>query len=78
MLRAFDAPLIPWLPLRGAPALLAVFRGHLSLVGPRPIVWSGDRPIQLVSQLTVVKPGLTGRCRLRGAGASLADQPWRT
>lgn len=62
-----------WLPLRGAPALLAVLRGQLSLVGPRPVAcqpgWSAPP-----DWLTAAKPGLTGPWRLGGAEASLADQ----
>lgn len=61
-----------WLPLRGVPALLAVLSGHLSLVGPRPTIWHPDVPP--TPGLTAVKPGLTGPWRLRGTGASLADQ----
>jgi lipopolysaccharide/colanic/teichoic acid biosynthesis glycosyltransferase len=64
----------PWLPLRGAPALLAVLAGHLSLVGPRPSLWQPGTPVPAVLWLTAVKPGLTGPWRLSGPEASLADQ----
>jgi lipopolysaccharide/colanic/teichoic acid biosynthesis glycosyltransferase len=62
------------LPIRGAPALLAVLAGNLSLVGPRPIPWSAlqsERAFQLVTSLP---PGLTGPWRLSGPHASVEDQ----
>jgi lipopolysaccharide/colanic/teichoic acid biosynthesis glycosyltransferase len=59
--------------IRGAPALLAVMRGHLSLVGPRPLRCFGPDAAP-PRGLTAVKPGLTGRWRLSGARASLVDQ----
>ncbi len=62
------------LPLRGIPALLAVLVGHLSLVGPRPTIWTPNAPVPTALWLTAVKPGLTGPWRLSGPGASLADQ----
>jgi lipopolysaccharide/colanic/teichoic acid biosynthesis glycosyltransferase len=61
------------LALRGAPALVAVLRGRLSLVGPRPTRYGESaegRPLWL----TAVKPGLTGPWRLSGPGASREDQ----
>jgi lipopolysaccharide/colanic/teichoic acid biosynthesis glycosyltransferase len=62
------------LPLRGAPALLAVLAGRLSLVGPRPTIPSASESAPPALWLTAVKPGLTGAWRLSGPQASLADQ----
>jgi lipopolysaccharide/colanic/teichoic acid biosynthesis glycosyltransferase len=65
------------LPIRGAPALLAVLIGRLSLVGPRPIPWrSGDLPVESLS-VTSLPAGLTGPWRLTGPHASLEDQTLR-
>jgi lipopolysaccharide/colanic/teichoic acid biosynthesis glycosyltransferase len=50
-----------------------VLRGELSLVGPRPVLFGPGGPPDHIG-LTAVKPGLTGRWRLSGPGASLADQ----
>jgi lipopolysaccharide/colanic/teichoic acid biosynthesis glycosyltransferase len=62
------------LPIRGAPALLAVLTGRLSLVGPRPVRWHpGDRD-QSGWVATSLPPGLTGPWRLSGPGASPNDQ----
>jgi lipopolysaccharide/colanic/teichoic acid biosynthesis glycosyltransferase len=62
-----------WLPIRGAPALLAVLRGDLSLVGPRPRLWPAAQSHSPVP-LTAVAPGLTGPWRLAGPNISLAEQ----
>jgi lipopolysaccharide/colanic/teichoic acid biosynthesis glycosyltransferase len=59
--------------VRGAPALLAVLSGQLSLVGPRPVPWqSGGPPRGL--WVTAVSPGLTGPWRLSGPQASMENQ----
>lgn len=58
---------------RGAPALLAVLCGHLSLVGPRPSPWASVEPTRALS-LAAVKPGLTGPWRLSGPHASRESQ----
>jgi lipopolysaccharide/colanic/teichoic acid biosynthesis glycosyltransferase len=70
----FSAAVTNWLPLRGLPALLAVLRGQLSLVGPRPRIRTADEPAAAAPWLTSVKPGLTGPWRLSGPGASLEVQ----
>ena len=70
----FEHHVSTWLPLRGAPALLAVLRGQLSLVGPRPVTCEDGEPAPQALWLTAVKPGITGPWRLKGPGASLADQ----
>jgi hypothetical protein len=74
-LRLLDAS--AWLPVRGAPALLAVLSGRLSLVGPRPTLWSPGEPGPEALWLTAVRPGITGPWRLSGPDASLADQSTR-
>jgi lipopolysaccharide/colanic/teichoic acid biosynthesis glycosyltransferase len=73
-LRLFCAEVMPWLPLRGLPALISVVSGRLSLVGPRPFLWKGGETILPELWLTTMKPGLTGRWRLTGPEASLSDQ----
>jgi lipopolysaccharide/colanic/teichoic acid biosynthesis glycosyltransferase len=72
--RVFNADVVPWLPLRGVPALLSVVSGRLSLVGPRPLLWAEGVMAPRELSLTTMKPGLTGRWRLRGPDASLSDQ----
>jgi lipopolysaccharide/colanic/teichoic acid biosynthesis glycosyltransferase len=72
-----DRGVTTWLPLRGAPALLAVLRGQLSLVGPRPLAWSPERSSSAALWLIGAKPGLTGPWRVTGAEASLTDQAAR-
>jgi putative colanic acid biosynthesis UDP-glucose lipid carrier transferase len=63
-----------WLPVRGAPALIPVFLGRLSLIGPRPIPSDdGTADVQGL-WATAVKPGLIGPWRLSGPHASLEDQ----
>jgi lipopolysaccharide/colanic/teichoic acid biosynthesis glycosyltransferase len=61
------------LVIRGTPALFAVLRGHLSLVGPRPSPCAADEPTRALL-LTAVKPGLTGPWRLSGRYASRESQ----
>jgi lipopolysaccharide/colanic/teichoic acid biosynthesis glycosyltransferase len=63
-----------WLPVRGAPALVAVLLGRFSLIGPRPTTY--DEPVSVEPGLwaTAVKPGLLGPWRLSGPQASLDDQ----
>lgn len=63
--------------LRGAPALIAVLSGKLSLVGPRPVSVGARVPTTTDLGLAAVKPGLTGPWRLSGPEASLADQAVR-
>ena len=70
----FDRAVSASLLARGAPALLAVLRGQLGLVGPRPVVYRAERRAPPASGLTTVKPALTGPWRLSGAGASLEHQ----
>ena len=70
----FDRHVSTSLLIRGAPALLAVLRGQLGLVGPRPVVFQADQTVPSASGLTAVRPGLTGPWRLSGLGASLEDQ----
>ena len=68
--------------LRGVPALLAVLRGQLALVGPRPVaVEARPRYRDWADLLLTVKPGLTGPWRLGNSaesagGAVLADAWW--
>jgi lipopolysaccharide/colanic/teichoic acid biosynthesis glycosyltransferase len=67
----------PWVSeshmVRGAPALMAVLRGHMSLVGPRPSPLASFEPARALS-LAAVKPGLTGPWRLSGPYASRESQ----
>jgi lipopolysaccharide/colanic/teichoic acid biosynthesis glycosyltransferase len=58
--------------VRGAPALLAVLAGRMSLVGPRPV--AGDDRSVAEPSIAVVRPGITGPWRLRGTAATLDDQ----
>jgi lipopolysaccharide/colanic/teichoic acid biosynthesis glycosyltransferase len=51
--------------LRGALTLLAVIRGDLSLVGPRPVAWGPFSEPGTAVGLAAVKPGLTGSWRVR-------------
>ena len=76
-LRLLDPAVAPRLPVRGAPALLSVITGQLSLVGPRPVLCGPGEPTQQSLWLTAVKPGLTGAWRLGGPDASLQDQAVR-
>jgi lipopolysaccharide/colanic/teichoic acid biosynthesis glycosyltransferase len=64
-----DGSVTDSLLVRGSPALLAVLRGHMSLVGPRPAPYM---PVDLAHALTLaaIKPGLTGPWRLSGPHAS--------
>ncbi len=62
---------------RGIPALVAVMRGHMSLVGPRPIASIEAARVPGELGLTAVKPGLTGPWRLGGCHASRRDQTLR-
>jgi lipopolysaccharide/colanic/teichoic acid biosynthesis glycosyltransferase len=69
-----DRSVSGWLPVRGAPSLVPVLVGRLSLIGPRPIPSeeaSADLPGLWA---TAVKPGLMGPWRLSGPHASLEDQ----
>jgi lipopolysaccharide/colanic/teichoic acid biosynthesis glycosyltransferase len=59
--------------VRGAPALLSVLAGKLSLVGPRPRR-AAEISAPTARQLTGIKPGLTGPWRLVGAEATLEEQ----
>jgi lipopolysaccharide/colanic/teichoic acid biosynthesis glycosyltransferase len=61
------------LPLRGAPALVSVLTGQLSLVGPRPNAHRSVDDGQPL-WLTAIKPGLTGPWRLSGPHASHEEQ----
>jgi lipopolysaccharide/colanic/teichoic acid biosynthesis glycosyltransferase len=57
------------LMLRGLPALVAVLRGELALVGPRPVPLEEAAAYRRwTSLLLSVKPGLTGPWRLANAG----------
>jgi lipopolysaccharide/colanic/teichoic acid biosynthesis glycosyltransferase len=58
--------------VRGAPALIAVLVGRMSLVGPRPV--ASDKRAANAPSLALVRPGITGPWRLQGSGASLDDQ----
>jgi lipopolysaccharide/colanic/teichoic acid biosynthesis glycosyltransferase len=69
----FERQVTSWPPVRGLPALVAVLRGDLSLVGPRPAVWNA-RLTGAATSLTAVRPGLTGPWRLSGPAASLSEQ----
>src|SRR5579859_1289554 len=72
-----DQGIAGWPPLRGAPALLAVLLGRLSLVGPRPVVCASPNHGSQLAGLTAVRPGLTGPWRLSGPHASLHEQSLR-
>jgi lipopolysaccharide/colanic/teichoic acid biosynthesis glycosyltransferase len=51
--------------LRGLPALMAVMRGELALVGPRPVLVEEQAAYERwLGILTTVRPGLTGPWRL--------------
>jgi lipopolysaccharide/colanic/teichoic acid biosynthesis glycosyltransferase len=63
-----------WMAVRGAPALVSVLLGHLSLIGPRPTVCDDDDAESPGLWATAVKPGLIGPWRLSGPQASLEDQ----
>jgi lipopolysaccharide/colanic/teichoic acid biosynthesis glycosyltransferase len=73
----FDARLCSSLVLRGAPALVQVLIGQLSLVGPRPTPWSSTEAMPLELSLVGAKPGLTGPWRLSGPEAPIEDQAVR-
>jgi lipopolysaccharide/colanic/teichoic acid biosynthesis glycosyltransferase len=68
--------------VRGAPALLAVLRGDLALVGPRPVLVTEQAQYgRLSALLLAVKPGLTGPWRLTDSTTSpdesvLGDTWW--
>jgi lipopolysaccharide/colanic/teichoic acid biosynthesis glycosyltransferase len=62
------------LPIRGAPALLAVLAGKLSLVGPRPRACEPGEHEPRGLWVTSLPPGLTGPWRLSGPNASIQDQ----
>jgi lipopolysaccharide/colanic/teichoic acid biosynthesis glycosyltransferase len=68
--------------LRGLPALVAVLRGDVALVGPRPLLLDEQAGYQRwLGVLTTVRPGLTGPWRLTELSASdeerlLADVWW--
>jgi len=62
------------LALRGALALVAVLRGQVSLVGPRPIRYGDVLGKALAHGLATVQPGLTGPWRIGGAEATLEEQ----
>jgi lipopolysaccharide/colanic/teichoic acid biosynthesis glycosyltransferase len=72
-----DRKIAAWPPLRGAPALVAVLLGRLSLVGPRPVVCASRNHGSQMAGLTAVRPGLTGPWRLSGPDASLHEQSLR-
>ena len=67
-----NAKLSSSLLVRGAPALLAVLAGRISLVGPRPV--AGTERASTEPSIAVVRPGMTGPWRLKGYDASLDDQ----
>jgi lipopolysaccharide/colanic/teichoic acid biosynthesis glycosyltransferase len=63
------------LVVRGAPALLAVLRGAVSLAGPRPVpLQDAERLGCWAGVLLSVKPGLTGPWRLVSARLSAEEQ----
>jgi lipopolysaccharide/colanic/teichoic acid biosynthesis glycosyltransferase len=68
--------------LRGVPALVAVLRGDLALVGPRPVPVDKQTAYACwIELLITVKPGLTGPWRLADPGLSaeetvMADVWW--
>jgi lipopolysaccharide/colanic/teichoic acid biosynthesis glycosyltransferase len=70
----FNSRVVNWPLLRGTPALAAVVRGNLSLVGPRPVLCHTGDEFNRPTGLIAVKPGLTGPWRLTGAGGSVAEQ----
>jgi len=59
--------------VRGAPALLAVLGGRMSLVGPRPAPYASVQPTRALT-LAAIKPGLTGPWRVSGQYASRESQ----
>jgi lipopolysaccharide/colanic/teichoic acid biosynthesis glycosyltransferase len=69
-----DRSVSSWLPVRGAPALLPVLLGRLSLIGPRPIRCEEAAADLPRLWATAVKPGLMGPWRLSGPQATLEDQ----
>jgi lipopolysaccharide/colanic/teichoic acid biosynthesis glycosyltransferase len=70
----FAEPVSRRLPIRGAPALVAVLLGDLSLVGPRPSVWRDAAQPPRGLWLTALPPGLTGPWRLSGPEATIEQQ----
>ncbi len=62
--------------LHGVPALFAVLRGHLGLVGPRPLAVDEEQPEyqRWAGVLLAVKPGLTGPWRLASPTGSPVEQ----
>lgn len=60
------------MPLRGAPALLCVLAGRMSLVGPRPIAQDeAAKYARWEPLLVAMRPGLTGYWRLLPEDATL-------
>ncbi|MCC6176224.1 MAG: sugar transferase [Chloroflexi bacterium] len=74
VLRLLSPDVATWPPLRGAPALLAVIGGSLSLVGPRPRLWEPGGLASAPVPLTAIAPGLTGPWRLAGPDTTLEEQ----
>jgi lipopolysaccharide/colanic/teichoic acid biosynthesis glycosyltransferase len=70
----FSPDIVPWLPLRGAPALLSVLKGDIGLVGPRPRRWQPDQSESASPTLTMIAPGLTGPWRLAGPHTGMEEQ----
>jgi Bacterial sugar transferase/CoA-binding domain len=72
-LRLLSPAVSQHLLIRGMPALWAVLRGEMALVGPRPVPVEDARAIQRwASLILTVKPGLIGPWRL--ASKLAADQ----
>ena len=57
------------------PQILNILRGHMSLVGPRPIVWSQEPQYgEHLDKLYSVKPGLAGLWQVEGRSETTMEE----